>query len=56
MTSTAIEREPLGANTLNRKYYLDVNTGTAAVPAWKGVFGIGEFKPNIDPTLQDDSD
>lgn len=47
---------PLGASTLNRKWYLDVNTGTHAEPVWTGVFGILDFKPGKDPTLQDDSD
>jgi len=49
-------RTPLGASTLVRKWFLDINVGTIAAPSWIGVFGLGEFKPNIDPTLQDDSD
>lgn len=53
---TVPTRTPLGASTLNRKWYLDVNVGTTAVPDWIGVFGILEFKDNLEPTLQDDSD
>lgn len=53
---TVPTRTPLGASTLNRKWYLDINTGTTEAPSWVGVFGLLEFKPNIEPTLQDDSD
>ncbi|GAW50615.1 MULTISPECIES: phage tail tube protein [unclassified Nocardioides] len=53
---TATTKVPLGAATLNRKWYLDVNAGTPSVPDWVGVFGINDFKDNVDPTLQDDSD
>lgn len=52
----AIIRVPLGGETLNRKWFLDVNAATHAAPNWIGVFGISDFKPAIDPTLQDDSD
>jgi hypothetical protein len=56
MASTVTTKAPLGATTLNRKWYLDVNTGTKAVPVWTGVFGITDFKPLTNGTLQDDSD
>lgn len=49
-------RVPLGASTNNRKWFVDVNTGTNAAPVWTGVHGITEFQPNLEPTLQDDSD
>lgn len=49
-------RIPLGASTVNRKWWIDVNTGTTALPVWVGVHGITEFQPNLEPTLQDDSD
>jgi hypothetical protein len=52
----ATTKVPLGAATLNNKWYLDVNTGTHAIPTWTGVFGITEFQPVKDPTLKDDSD
>jgi hypothetical protein len=52
----ATTKVPLGASTTVRKWYLDVNTGTFASPTWVGVFGMTEFKPGIEPTLQDDSD
>ena len=53
---TATTKAPLGATTTNRKWYLDVNTGTLASPVWTGVFGITEFTPKIEGSLQDDSD
>lgn len=46
----------LGASTLNRKWALDVNTGTEAAPVWTAVRGRADFSPTLDPTLQDDSD
>jgi hypothetical protein len=52
----ATTKTPLGASTTNRKWYLDVNTGTEALPVWTGVFGITEFTAPLDNTLQDDSD
>jgi hypothetical protein len=52
----ATTKVPLGASTTVRKWYLDVNTGTIAAPVWVGVFGITEFKPGLEPQLQDDSD
>lgn len=48
--------EQLGASTLNRKWALDVNTGTDAAPVWTPVRGRSDFTPNLEPTLQDDSD
>lgn len=53
---TATTRTPLGASTLVRKWYLDVNTGTAAAPVWTAVQGLLNFTPTLNPTLQDDSD
>lgn len=53
---TATEKTPLGASTLVRKWYLDVNTGTSGSPTWVGVFGMLNFQPTFNPTLQDDSD
>lgn len=52
----ATTKVPLGASTTTRKWFFDVNTGTVAVPVWTGVFGVTEFKPALEPTLQDDSD
>lgn len=54
MASTT--KVPLGAATLNRKWYLDVNTGTDEEPVWTGVFGIEDFKASKDPNLEEDSD
>lgn len=47
---------PLGAATLVRKYYIDVNTNTFGSPTWVGVFGVTSFKPSYESTLQDTSD
>jgi hypothetical protein len=52
----ATTRTPLGASTTNRKWYLDVNTGTTATPTWTAVHGMTEFTPAFEVTLQDDSD
>lgn len=49
-------KTPLGASTLVRKWYLDVNTGTIASPIWIPVLGMTNFQPSKAPTLQDDSD
>lgn len=50
-------RTPLGASTTMRQWYLDVDTaGSTVSPTWVGVLGIMEFKPALEPTLQDDSD
>lgn len=54
MSMPAIEK--LGPTTLNRKWRLDVNTGTAAAPIWTPVRGRSDFQPAQDPTLQEDSD
>ena len=57
MSTTVPERPPLGGSTLNRKWYLDVDTdATGTTPTWVGVFGITEFQDSLDSTLQDDSD
>jgi hypothetical protein len=52
----ATTKAPLGATTTNRKWYLDVNTGTTAAPTWVGVFGITNLQPKVEGSLQDDSD
>lgn len=51
-----IDRTPLGAATLVRKWYLDWNSGTYGAPSWVAVNGVVEFTPKITPVLQDDSD
>ncbi len=51
-----VDRTALAATTLNRKWYLDVNTNTYASPTWVGVFGVMEFKGGKETVLQDDSD
>lgn len=49
-------KTPLGPPTLNRKWYLDVNTGTEQAPVWTGVFGVKELTPALAQTMQDDGD
>lgn len=46
----------LGPATLNRKWRLEVNTGTDAAPTWTRVYGMTEFQPAVEPTMQEDSD
>ncbi|MBA9003661.1 phage tail tube protein [Thermomonospora cellulosilytica] len=41
---------------LARRYRWQLNLGTEAVPDWQTVMGTVEFKPTVDPTIQDDSD
>ena len=53
---TATTKTPLGAATLVRKWFLDVNTGTESSPVWLAVNGISDFKPTVNPTVQDTSD
>jgi hypothetical protein len=52
----ATARVQLGAATTVRKWFVDVNTGTAAAPIWTGVFGVTDFKPSLSPTWKDTSD
>jgi hypothetical protein len=53
----ATPRVALGATTTARKWQCDVNTSNdPASPNWVGVFGITEFKPLVEGSLQDDSD
>lgn len=49
-------KTPLGAVTLNRKWRVDVNTGTTETPVWVPLRGIGEFTPTTEYTTQDTSD
>lgn len=51
MTATA--RVDLGAATLARDWYLDVNTGTHASPTWTPVSGVMEIKPTKKAVLKD---
>lgn len=41
---------------LQRRFKLDVNTGTIAVPVWSQVVGLIELNPTVEPTDQDDFD
>lgn len=54
---TATTKAPLGPTTTTRKWYLDIDsTPEGENPTWVGVFGITEFKPTLEGSLQDDSD
>jgi hypothetical protein len=56
LTFTALTGDEQLVATLARKWKLDVNTGTVAVPVWTPVRAIGELKPNQENNLEDDSD
>ena len=57
MSSTIPERVPLGTSTLNRDWYLDVDTASSAsAPTWAGVFGITNFQYTISANNADDGD
>ena len=43
-------------DALNKKWFLDINSGTDAAPTWIGVFGIQEFKPTVESGTGDTSD
>lgn len=52
-----IARVPLGPSVLNKRWYLDVDTGTTpGTPVWTPVNGLTEFKYNVETESQDDSD
>lgn len=53
----ATTKTPLGASTVNRKWYLDVDVSTTGVASWVPVLGITNLTPNFDnANLEDDSD
>ena len=57
MADTSIARVALGATTLNRKWFFDVDTaGSATTPTWVGIFGVQEFKAAVSATTGDTSD
>jgi len=41
-------------SALARKWKIDVNTGTFDSPSWTPILGLMEFKPSVDPNLEDD--
>lgn len=49
-------RNVLGPSTLNRKWWIDVDTGTTGTPVWTPVGGVTDFKPSRDSNMEDDSD
>ena len=49
-------KTPLGAATLNRKWRVDVNTGTYAAPNWIPLLGMAEFTSSTEADTQDTSD
>jgi len=51
-----VNKTPLAADTLNRKWFCDVNTGTYGSPTWISINGMLDFKASRDNTMQDDSD
>lgn len=51
-----VDRTALAASTVDRKWYLDVNTNTHSSPTWTAVNGIMEFVGAKESSLQDDSD
>lgn len=56
MADTSVPRVSLGATTLNRKWYFDVDTNPTGTANWVGVFGVQEFKPSVDASTGDTSD
>lgn len=57
MPDTSVARVELGAATLNRKWFIDVDTAVPPGAAtWIGVFGVQEFKLTMSADSQDTSD
>lgn len=56
MADTSIARQALGASTLNRKWFLDIDITPTTTATWVGVYGVTEFKPGVETTSQDTSD
>lgn len=53
----ATQKVPLGASTTNRKWQCDINVADAGeTKQWIGLFGVTEFKPTLEGSMQDDSD
>lgn len=55
-TYTANPTDEQLVSTLARKFKLDVNTGTVDSPTWTPVRAIMDFKPALEPNLEEDSD
>lgn len=55
-TFSAVNAAEQLVSTLARKWKLDVNTGSIAVPVWTPVRAVGELKPTMDTNLEEDSD
>lgn len=56
MSETPVDRTQLGDAILNGTWWLDVNTGTTALPVWLPVNGIYDFKDGLDAKDIDVSD
>lgn len=41
--------------TYARRLQLDINMGTDAVPDWRSVFALLEYKPSVSPNVEDDT-
>lgn len=46
---------PDTVSALARKFAIDVNTGTYAVPVWNRLGGVTDFKDGLPPSLEKDS-
>jgi hypothetical protein len=53
---TATTKTALGPSTLNRKWFVDLNTGDDTTPVWIPLLGMTEVKPVVEGSMQDDSD
>lgn len=52
----ATTKVPLGASTLNRKWYVDIDTSTTGTASWIALAGITEVQVGVEGSLQSDSD
>lgn len=48
-------RPQLKGSTVNRKWWVDINTGTHDAPVWTPIRGVTSLTPNTTSSVQDDS-
>lgn len=56
MPDTSIARNSLGGTTLNRKWFVDIDSTPTSAATWVGLFGVTDLKPVKSATAQDTSD
>lgn len=52
----ATTKVALGASTLNRKWFVDLDVSTTSTPSWIALAGMTEVKPTVEGSMQNDAD